>query len=132
MKAYITARMGGTPEPTTENLGKVFLPVPGKEGINLWPACNRNTFSSTAYLRMVLHGLSGIRLDTDGLSFSPTIPAGMSPVAVYELPYRQAELEIHITGEGQKVRKITINGQDVAKIPGTAKGKQVVEIEMGS
>ncbi len=52
----------------------------------------------------------------------------MSPVAVYELPYRQAELEIHITGEGHKVSKMTVNGQEAAKIPTTAKGKQIVEI----
>ncbi|MDA1120915.1 MAG: hypothetical protein O2887_10580 [Bacteroidetes bacterium] len=104
----------------------------GKEGIKLWQSCGRNTMNSTAYLRMVLHGLCGIKLETDGISFKPTVPKGMSPVAVYELPYRQAELEIHITGEGQKVRKMTINGQEAAKIPTTAKGKQIVEIQMGN
>ena len=54
----------------------------------------------------------------------------MSPVAAYELPYRQAELEIHITGEGNVVKKLTINGQDARTIPTTATGKQVVKIEM--
>ncbi|MDA1120918.1 MAG: hypothetical protein O2887_10595 [Bacteroidetes bacterium] len=132
MKAFIAARLGGTGEPTPEAIAKLFPPMKGKEGINLWQSCGRNTMSSTAYLRMVLHGLCGIKLETDGITFHPTIPEGMSPVAVYELPYRQAELEIHINGEGQKVRKITINGQGAAKIPTTAKGKQVVEIEMGS
>ena len=81
---------------------------------------------------MVLQGLCGIKLETDGISFKPTIPKGMSPVAVYELPYRQAELEIHITGEGQKVKKLTINVKDANKIPTTATGKQVVRIEMGN
>ena len=81
---------------------------------------------------MTLNGLCGIKLDTDGMTFQPSVPKGMSPVAVYELPYRQAELEIHITGEGQKVRKMTINGKEATKIPTNAKGKQVVEIQMGS
>jgi hypothetical protein len=56
----------------------------------------------------------------------------MSQFTVYELPYRQAELEIHITGEGNVVKKLTVNGQEAAKIPANAKGKQVVEIQMGS
>jgi hypothetical protein len=132
MKAFIEARLGGTGEPTPEAMAKLFPPIKGKPGINLWQACGRNTMSSTAYVRMVLQGLCGIKLETDGITFQPTVPAGMSPVAVYELPYRQAELEIHITGEGQKVSKMTVNGQEAAKIPTTAKGKQIVEIQMGS
>ena len=132
LAAFIAARLGGTGEPTPEAIAKLFPAVEGKEGINLWQSCGRNTFSSTSYIRMVLQGLCGIKLDTEGMTFQPTVPKGMSPVAVYELPYRQAELEIHITGEGQKVMKMTINGKEAAKIPTTAKGKQVVEIQMGS
>lgn len=54
----------------------------------------------------------------------------MSPVAVYELPYRQAELEIHINGEGNVVKKLTVNGQEARTIPTTTTGKQLVRIEM--
>ena len=73
-----------------------------------------------------------MRLETDGISFRPAIPKGMSPVAVYDLPYRQAVLEIHITGEGRVVRRVTINGRETGKIPSTASGQQVVVITMGS
>lgn len=130
MKAFIAARLGGTGEPTPEAIAKLFPPVKGKEGINLWQSCGRNTMSSTAYVRMVLQGLCGLQLGTEGITFKPTIPKGMSPVAAYELPYRKAELEIHITGEGNVVKKLTINGQDARTIPTTATGKQVVKIEM--
>ena len=51
-------------------------------------------------------------------------------MAAYELPYRQAELEIHITGEGNVVKTLTINGQEARPIPTTATGKQVVRIKM--
>jgi len=54
----------------------------------------------------------------------------MSPVVVYELPYRQAELEIHMTGEGNVVKKLTINGHEAHSIPTTVTGKQVVRLEM--
>jgi len=132
LRAFIEARLGGDGEATPEALEELFPAAEGKVGINLWRSCGRNTFSSTAYLRMVLNGLCGMQLETDGISFYPVIPAGMSPIAVYDIRYRNAILEIHITGEGNKVRKITINGKEEAKIPSTAKGKQVVEIGMGS
>ena len=130
MRAFIAARLGGNGEATDEAITKLFPAAEGKSGISLWQSCARNLYASTAYLRMVLRGLCGIHLDTDGLTFHPTVPKGMSPVAVYELPYRQAELEIHITGEGNVVKKLTVNGQEARTIPTSATGKQVVRIEM--
>jgi hypothetical protein len=47
MKAFIAARLGGTGEPTPEAIAKLFSPVEGKEGINLWQSCGRNTFTTT-------------------------------------------------------------------------------------
>lgn len=132
LAAFVAARLGGDGEPTPEAIAKLFPAVEGKAGINLWQSCGRNTFSSTAYVRMVLQGLCGLRLETDGITFNPTVPPGMSPVAVYELPYRQAELEIHITGEGQQVRRITINGEEARTLPTTATGKQTISIEMAA
>jgi hypothetical protein len=130
MRAFIAARLGGSGEATDEAIAKLFPAAEGKSGISLWQSCARNLYTSTAYLRMVLHGLCGIRLDADGITFHPTIPKGMSPVAVYELPYRQAELEIHITGEGNVVKKLTVNGQEARTLPITTTGKQLVRIEM--
>jgi hypothetical protein len=132
MKAFVAARLGGDGEPTPEAFGQLFPPVAGKEGINLWRSCGRNTFSSTAYLRLVLQGLCGLQLETDGITFKPTVPKGMSPVAVYDLPYRQAVLEIRIKGEGNGVKSLTINGRAARSIPPTATGRQVVVIEMGN
>ena len=50
----------------------------------------------------------------------------------YAIWFHQAELEIRITGEGNVVKKLTINGKEANKIPTTATGKQVVRIEMGN
>ena len=79
---------------------------------------------------MVLKGLCGLQLGTEGITFKPTIPKGMSSVAAYELRSRKAELEIHITGEGNVVKKLTPNGQEARTIPTTATGKQVFKTEM--
>lgn len=132
LRAFIAARLGGDGEATPEALEELFPEVKGKEGINQWQYCSRNTFSSTAYLRMVLNGLCGMKLDTGGITFRPKIPEGMGPVDVYDLRYRQSVLEIHIKGEGSEVTRITVNGIPSDKVHATATGKQVVEIEMGS
>lgn len=132
LHTLIAARIGGSGEATPEAVAKLFPPIAGKDGIRLWQSCARNTFGSTAYLRMVLRGLCGLQLETNGISFRPTIPAGFSPVAVYDLPYRGAVLEIHIRGEGRVVRKISINGSATNTVPTTATGKQEVIIEMGN
>ena len=88
------------------------------------------TADSDACLRMVIHGLCGLRLETCGISFRPTVPKGMSPVAVYELPTARPNRESTSPGEDQQVRSITINGKEARTLPTTAKGKQVVRIEM--
>ena len=132
MRAFVEARLGGTGEATPEALAKLFPPESGKPGINRWQACGRNTFSSTAYLRMVLNGLLGMRMQPAGLTFSPCLPPGFGPVALQDLPYREALLRIELTGTGHTVRKMTINGREARTLPATASGHQVVKIEVMS
>jgi hypothetical protein len=130
MRAFLAARLGGAGNATPETFAKLFPDVEGKKGINLWQACGRNTFASTAFLRMVLRGLCGIRLDAGGVSFHPTIPDGMGPITLYDLSYRQAVLQIRVAGTGQSVKKMTINGREAKTVPATATGEQSVAIEM--
>lgn len=130
MRAFIAARLGGGGEATDDAAAKLFPVAEGRTGITLWQSCARNLYTSTAYLRMVIHGLCGIRLNTDGLTFHPTVPSGLSPISVYSLPYRSADIEIHIQGEGRVVRKITINDAEIDTIPANATGKVVVKLEM--
>ena len=54
--------------------------------------------------------------------YLPLVSYGTAFLAAYAIS--SALYVREITGEGQKIRKIRINGKEAAKIPGTAKGKQ--------
>ena len=50
------------------------------QGIGLWGAASRQTWSATAYIRMVFIGLAGMRFDSDGVRFQPVMPKGVGKV----------------------------------------------------
>jgi hypothetical protein len=83
------------------------------EGIILWKATSRQTWAATAYLRMVLLGLAGMRFDNEGVRFQPCIPKEISHVELRNIKYRSMNLDLTIRGTGTKVKQCLINGQEV-------------------
>jgi glycogen debranching enzyme len=102
----------------------------GERGIVLWQATSRQTWAATAYLRMVLLGLVGMRFDTDGVRFQPCVPKGISSVDLRNLNYRKVNLEVTIRGTGTKVKQCLINGKEAGdhRLPARAEGPQKVAI----
>ncbi len=96
----------------------------GDRGIILWEATSRQTWAATAYLRMVLLGLVGMRCDTQGVSFEPCLPPGIHSVELKNLRYRQALLDISIQGPGTTVRQCTINDRPAERplVPAETEG----------
>jgi glycogen debranching enzyme len=95
--------------------GKVYggLQESGKQGIILWQATSRQTWAATAYLRMILLGLAGMRFDSDGIRFQPCVPKGLSHVELRSVTYRSMNLDLTIQGTGTTVKRCLINGQEV-------------------
>jgi glycogen debranching enzyme len=85
----------------------------GKQGIILWQATSRQTWAATAYLRMILLGLAGMRFDADGIRFQPCVPKGISQVELRNVNYRSMNLDLTIRGTGTTVKQCLINGQEV-------------------
>lgn len=81
-----------------------------ERGIKLWKATSRQTWSATAYLRMLLFGVAGMRFDTDGLNFQPCLPQGLSKLTLSNIHYRGMTIELQIEGNGTKVAACTVNG----------------------
>ena len=102
------------------------------KGIILWEATSRQTWAATAYLRMVLLGLSGMQFDTEGVRFQPCVPEGISFVEVQNLKYRNMDLMITIRGSGTKVTECTINGQasEIPFLDASEDGRQHVVIAL--
>jgi glycogen debranching enzyme len=103
------------------------------QGIALWNATSRQTWSATAFIRMVFMGLAGMRFDTDGVRFQPCLPKGVGNVHLANIRYRKMALDVTVSGSGSKIKKSTINGRDVKDcfLPADGEGRQVISIAVG-
>ncbi|MDT0678341.1 MGH1-like glycoside hydrolase domain-containing protein [Autumnicola musiva] len=98
---------------------------------NLTHSQNRQTWSATAYLRMILMGVMGMRFDADGIEFEPMLPEGMGSIHLENLRYRDALLNLTIEGSGDRIASFIINGKKTnAFIPSDIEGLQRIEIKM--
>jgi len=97
-----------------------------------WKSCNHQTWSATAFTRMVLYGMFGINFETNGILFAPYVPAGYNDITLSGIKYRGAELTIKVSGYGDTVKTFKINGKRYPKpfFHADQNGAQVIEIEM--
>jgi len=107
-----------------ENGGKIIL----------WNATSRQTWSATAYIRMVFMGLAGMRFDTDGVRFQPVMPKGVRNIHLLNIRYRKMALDITVQGNGSKIKQCVINGKEAADgfLPADGEGRKVVSITVGN
>jgi hypothetical protein len=101
---------------------------------------SRQLWSDTGYLGMIYQGLFGMVFEVNGIVFAPTKPMlwpyGFDDmnqkISLTNVKYRNAILDIHVTGWGNKVASFKINGEfkKLPELAATATGKQVIEIEV--
>ncbi len=105
----------------------------GSEPRHLWASCSRQTWSATGYLRMVLRGLLGVRIELTGVQFEPLLPQGVNYLCLQHLPYRRMNLTITVEGTGSHIQSCHVNGQSLSRayIPATREGEQHVHLVVG-
>lgn len=104
----------------------------GSPGPRLWDSCARQSWSASAYLRLVLSGLCGMRFSPEGLAFAPTLPSGVERLHLAGLPYRHARLDLTIEGQGASVVEFCLNGAAAPPfLPCAAAGEQHITIRLG-
>ncbi|HEY1699490.1 MAG TPA: hypothetical protein VGG75_07240 [Trebonia sp.] len=104
----------------------------GTGAITHWVSQPDQTWSATGYLRMIYRGLFGLTFTTEGLGFVPSLPSGWGPVTLAGLRYRDMVLDITVTGEGNVVRALTVDGQSApGNLPVTGTGQHQVQITLG-
>jgi glycogen debranching enzyme len=89
-----------------------------------WPSEPDQTWSATAYLRLIHTGLAGLRFRPGGISVRPVLPPGIEQVQLTGLPYRGAVLDLQISGSGTEVAQVRMDG---AALPPGA----IIEIPAG-
>jgi hypothetical protein len=95
-----------------------------------WASEEDQTWSATAYLRLIHLGLLGIRYEPDGLRFAPNLPVGWGPVTLSGLGYRNTTLDLTLVGAGRRVASLTVDGRAVDRVPADLTGRHEVRIQL--
>jgi glycogen debranching enzyme len=105
----------------------------GRKTPTPWKSCERQTWSATAYLRMVLMGLFGMDFSPSGVCFQPTVPAVYQKLELQGFSWRQTVLHIAIEGNGNSLVEFQLDGQklDQAFLPVNLKGERRVSLKLG-
>lgn len=97
-----------------------------------WPVCNRQSWSASGYVRLILMGMFGARFYPGGVGFRPLMPSPSGWAELKGLRYREATLDIRITGRGTRVSEFRVNGvlRPHPFLAASARGRQKIEMQM--
>ena len=95
-----------------------------------WESCRLQTWSATAYLNMVLHGVFGLRYSNTEMAFSPFLPESINQISLKNLIYRNAMLDISIAGKGRVIKSFLLDGKikSSTKFPSNLAGRHKIQI----
>jgi cellobiose phosphorylase len=102
-------------------------------GMKLWRSCRRQTWSATAYMRLLLRGVLGLRPGADGLSFSPCPAADIGEVRLEGLRYRGATLDVTLAADAGAGAAVTmrLDGVPADRVAPETTGRHKVELLPG-
>ncbi len=94
-----------------------------------WESLPDQTWSATAYLRLIHESLFGLHFTPAGITVSPVVPSGLGDLQLTGLPYRAATLDITLTGVGTNPQ-LHLDGQPATAVPATLTGHHTLAIEV--
>ena len=122
---------------TDWNFYEIYSPQTGKpdggwQNEGHWSSCTNQAWSASSYVRMIHYGLFGMTFTPAGISFAPNLPPSWGSVRLSGLHYRQAILDIRLSGSGRRVAEFKVDGELVTKpvIASALKGDHLIEIVM--
>jgi hypothetical protein len=97
-----------------------------------WFCAERQTWSATAYLRMIFKSIIGMQFSESGISFQPYLPQHINEVSLLGLKYKNMMVDIHISGNGSSIGEFTVNekASNTYVLNGNLTGKVVVDIRL--
>jgi glycogen debranching enzyme len=81
----------------------------GPNGMD-WVSCSRQSWTATAYLRLLFNCLLGMKSSTKGIAFQPYLPVGTKHVQIHDLRYRACRLDVTVEGRGARIVECSRNG----------------------
>lgn len=99
-------------------------------GIIEWKSELKQTWSATGYLRLLFGCILGLKVSEEKIEFAPFMPNGITNVSFNGIRIRDIELDVKISGSGNKISSFTVNGEksDMYSLPLNSSGKYTVNI----
>jgi glycogen debranching enzyme len=94
-----------------------------------WESLPHQTWSATAYLRLIHERLFGLHFTPEGIEIHPVVPEALGDLQLTGLPYRAATLDITLTGSGTNAL-VTLDGQPAPGVPATLTGHHTLTIRV--
>jgi hypothetical protein len=79
-----------------------------------WESLLHQTWSATAFMRMIYYNILGMKIDEKGLTFAPYLPASISYLKIEGLQYRGKWLTVELKGKGSTVKSLTTEQKSYA------------------
>ena len=95
-----------------------------------WKSVPNQAWSATGFIRAIVFGVFGITLGEEGITFRPCLPEGFGPAVLEGIRFRDAVLDIHLTGAGSRIASMRINEKAENHITLKKGGRYRVEIHM--
>jgi glycogen debranching enzyme len=102
----------------------------GPDGMD-WVSCARQSWTASAYLRMLLNGLFGLRLSAEGVTFQPYLPVDINHAHLGGISYRSCRLDLTVEGHGGQVVEFYRNESKTEPfLPADLHGEQYIQLKM--
>jgi len=102
----------------------------GPDGMQ-WVSCARQSWTATAYLRMLLNGLFGLRFSAEGINFRPHLPADTDQIHISGISYRNCTLDLTVEGRGGRIVEFQRNGSKTQPfLSAELQGEQRIQIRV--
>jgi len=96
-----------------------------------WISCSRQSWTASAYLRLLLTGLLGLRFSVEGITFQPYLPAHTEHLQINGISYRSCKLNLTVEGRGSRVVEFYLNDSKTQPfLPADLHGEQHIKIRM--
>ena len=100
----------------------------------VWDSEPEQTWSASAFLRMIHDGVFGLRPAPDGLGLAPALPEGWGDATLSGLRYRDAELTVRLRGSGDRVGAFALDGTPrdpgAVRVPADLTGAHTLDVEL--
>ncbi len=98
-----------------------------------WGSAPNQTWSATAYIRMMYNGMFGINYTPAGIAFTPLLPTGWGDVTLKGVKYRGMTLDLSLTGAGNAIQSFKLDGVISAEhsVSTALTGSHTVDIALG-